>query len=230
MVHSKNELKERARELRKQGIAITKIAKELSCSKGSVSIWVRDIVITDDQKKDLMHRAIISSSMSKGTISRIASFRRRRIECQNKGRKRVFIEDPLYLAGCMLYWGEGSKSKNLVKLTNSNSAMLLLFKNFLDRFFNVNQNEFIITINCYTDVHSLLDIEDYWLKTLSLTRDNLRKGQTNNMPKSSKNIKSRKCEWGTVALIVHKTEIAQEIYGAIQEYANFDDLSWLDKE
>jgi len=216
----KADLKGKARELRKVGIAISKIAKELGVSKSTISLWVRDVSLTSEQKYKLADRSLRD-------LSRVMAFKNRRINYQNIGRMRVFSEDPLYLAGCMLYWGEGAKGRNFVRLTNSNPAMLILFKNFLKKFFNVQESEFAFTINCYTDIHPLKDIEEYWLKTLSLSNDNLRKGQTNNLPKSSKNTKINKSEWGTVALLVYKTEIVQEIYGAIQEYASFEDLRWL---
>ncbi|MGL1400181.1 hypothetical protein ACSTI4_24645, partial [Vibrio parahaemolyticus] len=75
-------------------------------------------------------------------------------EAQSIGRKRVFEEDTLYLAGCMLYWGEGNKSKNSVTLANAEPAMLILFKKFLMKFFGVKNEDITITINCYTDYHS----------------------------------------------------------------------------
>jgi len=43
MSTSKKEEKDKARLLRKEGLAITKIAKELGVAKSSVSVWVRDI-------------------------------------------------------------------------------------------------------------------------------------------------------------------------------------------
>src|SRR5688572_3496121 len=41
--------REEARRLRQQGMAIKRIAKQLSVSQSSVSIWVRDIVLSDEQ-------------------------------------------------------------------------------------------------------------------------------------------------------------------------------------
>jgi predicted nucleic acid-binding Zn ribbon protein len=152
-----------------------------------------------------------------------------RINYQNNGRRRVWKENSLYLAGCMLYWGEGAKDKNSVRLTNSNQAMLLLFKKFLMAFFDIKKEEIVLTINCYTDLHTFSEIEEYWLSILNLERSNLRKSQINNLPKSSKNSKVSKSEWGTACLMVHKTNIVQEIFGAIQEYASFSNENWLDK-
>lgn len=49
----KPEKREEARELRAQGVSVGKIAHVLSVSKSSVSLWVRDIVLTDEQKQEL---------------------------------------------------------------------------------------------------------------------------------------------------------------------------------
>ncbi len=47
---AKSELKIQARALRLQGKRIKEIANELGVSKGSVSIWCDDIVLTPEQK------------------------------------------------------------------------------------------------------------------------------------------------------------------------------------
>jgi len=165
--------------------------------------------------------------LSKRSQTRSQTYRDRRSLYQDIGRKRVFLEDPLYLAGCMLYWGEGAKNKNQLKITNSNPAMIILFKEFLEKFFKIQKDDLKLTINCYTDIHSLEEIENYWLTKLSLLPCNLRKGQVNNFPKYSKNSKKGKLEWGTVALMINSTSIVQEIYGAIQSYASFENKDWL---
>jgi hypothetical protein len=218
-------IKEKAIQFRIEGMAIGKISELLGVSKSTISLWVRKVSLSVEQKQQLLKR---TGPTFQRDLSRSNAFKNRRIEYQNKGRKRVYEEDPLYLAGCMLYWGEGAKNRNFVRLTNANPAMLILFKNFLKKFFEVKDEDFAFTINCYTDLHTLKEIESYWVKTLELSYDNLRKGQTNVLPKSSKNTKINKSEWGTVALLVYKTNVVQEIYGAIQQYASFENLSWLD--
>jgi predicted transcriptional regulator len=44
-------------DLRKQGKSIKEIAKILKVSQGSVSVWVRHIILTDEQKKILSYRS-----------------------------------------------------------------------------------------------------------------------------------------------------------------------------
>ena len=155
------------------------------------------------------------------------SFEIKRLEYQKRGAERIKLGEPLYVAGCMLYWGEGSKGINSVAMTNSDPNMLVLVKKFLTTYWNLLDSEYVININCYTDLHTLEEIEEYWIKTLSLTRSNLRKSTVNNLPKSSKNSKANKSEYGTVRLSVHKTEIVQEIFGAIQEFGSFAKSTWI---
>lgn len=156
------------------------------------------------------------------------SFEDKRLQYQQIGQERIKLNAPLYIAGCMLYWGEGSKSINTVQLTNSDANLLLLFKKFLYTFWDVNDKNIVLSINCYTDLHSVEEIEEYWINKLSLSRSNLRKTMVNKLPISSKNKKKNKLEYGTARLTANKTEIVQEIYGAIQEFGgNFFYEHWV---
>ena len=52
----KTQEKERARALRKQGFSINEICKIVPASKGSISVWVRDIKLTEDRRNILKNR------------------------------------------------------------------------------------------------------------------------------------------------------------------------------
>jgi hypothetical protein len=216
------ELKEQAKQLRLQGKSIKQIAAQLKIAKSTASVWTRGITLTPAQVEGLLKREITDEqAIAHGNI-----FRNRRLAAQDIGRERVWSEDPLYLAGCMLYWGEGNKSKNAITLANAEPAMLILFRKFLAKFFKIKNEDITITLNCYTDLHSFDEIKDYWLAKLKLPESCLRKSQVNNRPKSSKN-KMNHSEYGTCYLCVCDTKIVQEIYGAIQEYGGFENKDWL---
>lgn len=216
------ELKERAKQLRLQGTSIKQIAKQLNIANSTASVWTRGITLTPEQVEKLATREITDEqAIAHGNI-----FRNRRLVSQDIGRKRVYKEDPLYLAGCMLYWGEGNKSKNTLMLANAEPAMLVLFRKFLSKFFKVQNEDITITLNCYTDYHSFDEIKNYWLTKLKLPESCLRKSQVNNRPKTSKN-KMNHSEYGTCYLCVCDTKIVQEIFGAIQEFGNFTNEKWL---
>lgn len=218
----KSAIKEKAIEMRKQGISIIKIGQELGVAKSSVSVWTRGITLTEEQRYALDHR----ECSDERALAQSNTFRIRRLQFQDAGRKRITKNDPLYIAGCMLYWGEGTKSLNQCRMVNSELPMLKIFKDFLVKFFNVSDDNFTIAINAYTDFHSQKEIENYWLRGLKLPRQALKKSTWNQYPSSSKK-KSNKLEYGTCSLQICSTEIIQEIFGAIQEFGNFTNEKWL---
>lgn len=218
----KTELKDKARKLRQQGMSVKQIAKQLKVANSTASLWTRGITLTDEQKQKLLTREITDEQ----AIAHSNFFKNKRLATQQKGKDLVKKGDPLYIAGCMLYWGEGSKSVNLCQMTNSELPMLKLFKEFLVKYFKITDDMISLSINAYTDLRSQTEINTYWLEGLGLPFSCLRAATWNQFPKSSKG-KVRKSEYGTCSLRVNKTEIVQEIYGAIQEYAGFTNLDWL---
>jgi hypothetical protein len=102
--------------------------------------------------------------------------------------------------------------------------MVKLFVRFLRECCGVKNENLTISINCYTNNGlSKSDIENFWTKNLSLDYSNLRKTQENIRPRSATNtIKHNKLLYGIVCITVNSTELVQHIYGAIQEYAQFN--------
>lgn len=152
-----------------------------------------------------------------------------RIHAQEEGRIYARLGDPLHAAGCMLYWAEGSKHRNAVKFTNSDPALVRFFVHFLREFFLLRDEEFRVTCNLFADhADRQWQIEQFWLDQLRLPRASLRKSTVNVYSKYSKKKRQNKLPWGTCRVTVYRTRVVQSIYGAIQEYAGFSRLAWLD--
>lgn len=216
--------KNEAIELRKQGLSMKEISKELQVSQSSVSLWVRDIVLTPEQILKLSANNPIINRQLSGAKTKSNNARLKRLEFQLKGKNKAKEGNLLHQAGCLLYWAEGTKSKNSCRFTNSDINMILLYMKFLRECFQL-ENKFIsLTINCYTtNGISKEDIEKYWLDKLGLDKSSLRKGVENLRPRSVTNqIRHNKLMYGIISINVNSTEIVQHIYGAIQEYAGFD--------
>jgi hypothetical protein len=129
----------------------------------------------------------------------------------------------------MLYWGEGSKRRNTVRLTNSDVHMVRFFRRFLTDCFDVRAQDLRLSLNFYTgNGVSVEEIERYWLDALELPPSCIRKHAIDSLPTSSSGRKRNKLPYGVCTLTIHNTRIAQHIYGAIQEYAGFDEPRWLD--
>lgn len=111
----KPEKREEARRLRREGLAINDICRRVEAAKSSVSVWVRDIELTPDQQAALEKQHRTRKAQIKGSHTNAVKFRQLREQYQEEGRRKAREKDPLHIAGCMLYWGEGAKERNVLQ-------------------------------------------------------------------------------------------------------------------
>jgi Helix-turn-helix domain of resolvase len=222
-----------ARELREQGVPIKRIAKALDVSPSSVCYWTRDIKLSAEQRQCNL-RGHTGPQNPELVARRAAAWRRRsqakRLDYQQEGRAQARKRDPLHMAGCLLYWAEGSKSRNTVCFANSDVNMVRFFVEFLRESLCVQSEEMTLRLNAYTgNGLSVREIENHWLDALQLPRTALRGHTLNHTPTSSSGRKKSRLPYGVCSLSVLKsTQLVQHIYGAIQEYAEFAEPRWLD--
>ena len=203
------------------------IARTVGVSSATASRWIRDIELTDEQRRVL-------SAHDRG--DRVAAgqrhserARRRRAAWQAEGAQRARQRRPLHLAGCMLFWAEGSRSRNSVYFTNSDPAMVRFFLDFLVGEIGVERDAVRIDVNLFADhVAEQEGIERHWLETLDLPRACLRASTINVYSRHSARKRLNRLPYGTCRLSVHSTHIVQHLYGAIQEYGGFTRPQWLD--
>jgi transposase-like protein len=224
----KPDKREEARRLRREeGLAITEICKILGVAKSSVSLWVRDIELSDEQKAELHRKHYAYRAQLKGSHTNAIKARALREQYQQEGRAKAREQDPLHIAGCMLYWGEGAKSRNSLKLANSDPDLLCFYLSFLRQTLGIEDHQVAIRIICYTNNGlTQLDIENYWLGIFNLPVTCLTKTVVNQQPRSSQQ-KGRKLLYGTCEIAVHSTRLVQHVLGAIQEYTGIDKPEWL---
>ncbi|MYV57431.1 hypothetical protein [Streptomyces sp. SID3212] len=131
---AKDELREKARELRSQGLTYDRIQVELGCSKSSISLWVRDL--PKPPKRTREEASAIGRRGWEVTLARREAERQ-----QTKSRATAEIgslsERELFLIGVALYWAEGAKVKShrpqeRVSFINSDPNMIRVFLAWLD--------------------------------------------------------------------------------------------------
>jgi hypothetical protein len=201
------------------------IAARLGVSPGTAHAWTRDIELTAEQRRR-NHRGQPPWILAEG---RRLKAQQARMGAQEEGRRRARSGDLLHQAGCMLYWAEGSKSRNSVELANSDVNMLRFFCRFLDEAMEVPKSDLSFRFNVYLNNGlTLAEIEEYWLKAIGVTRSAMRTHALNHYPTSSSG-RRRNLPYGVCTLrVARSTSLVQHIYGAIQEYADFEEPRWLD--
>jgi hypothetical protein len=219
----KTEERAEARRLRCQGRSVRDIEGLLGVARSSVSLWVRDIELTEPQRE-----ALRLSARRTRSAGRSEHFRAKRRAYQEEGRAAARRCDALHAAGCMLYWAEGTKHRNTLGLSNSDPEVVRFFIGFLRAYFPAPDKKVRLQCNLFADhVERQYEIEQFWLDVLDLPTSCLTKSIVNTYSKYSQKKRMNKLPYGTCRLSVHSTAIVQHIYGAIQEYAGFDRPEWL---
>ncbi|OII66919.1 hypothetical protein [Streptomyces sp. CC77] len=131
---TKDDLRERARELRRQGMTYDEIKAELGCSKSSVSLWVRDL--PKPERRPASEQAKLAAR------KRWEHERERREEDRRHSKQTArqavgdLSERELFLTGVVLYWAEGAKDKayarrERIHFVNSDPNVIRLFLRWL---------------------------------------------------------------------------------------------------
>ncbi|WP_406476914.1 hypothetical protein [Streptomyces sp. NBC_01615] len=133
--NAKDDLHERARELRRQGWTYGEIQAELGCSKSSVSLWVRDLPHPEPRCTPEKQRA----RMNAGLARLRASQDREREETKRAAAAEIgeLSDRELFLLGVGLYWAEGAKDepysrREQVLFVNSDPGMISVFLTWLN--------------------------------------------------------------------------------------------------
>lgn len=209
--------KEKARALRKKGYSINQIVKETDLSKASVSIWVRDIVLTKIQKKKLSERGRSMGSIEKRRINRLFNENKKRQLTIDKAKKD-FVDislEQLKLIGIILYLGEGGKTnRGMVRLANSDPSVIKIMMRFLREVCKVPENKFRASI--HTFAHANIEkTEKYWSKISGISRNQFFK--TYIKPSTASLQKRNTLPFGTFDIYVCDTKLFLTIMGWIEK-------------
>ena len=129
----------------------------------------------------------------------------------------------------MLYWAEGAKDRNSLIFANSDPHMVGLFTRFLMESLELGAEDITLRVNVHTNNGlTIHEIEDHWLAVTGLPGSCCRAHTLDHLPGSSKRSRRRRLPYGVCSLRVTSTQIVQHIFGAIQEYGDFDEPAWLD--
>ncbi len=209
--------KELARSLRKKGYSINQIVKEAGFTKSSVSVWVRDIVLTKKQRKGLSERGRSIESVERRRKSRLDNEnKKRRVVMEEAKKDFVSIShSELKLIGIILYLGEGAKrSKGAVALSNSDPSVVKIMVRFLREVCCVPEHK--LRGHIHTFAHANVEkTEKYWSKLTGITRKQFYK--TYVKPSSASLQKRKTLPFGTFDLSVSDTKLLLTIMGWIEK-------------
>lgn len=207
------ELKEKAIELRKQGLSYNEIRKQIGVAKSSLSLWLKDIELSPEHKARLYTKQI--QILSLGPQSQKERRIREIGEITTKARAEVKLPlspETFQLMGAALYWAEGSKTKNF-EFTNSDPYMVLFFIKWIDSTFGIKAKDLKAYLNIYPQQNDL-QIKNFWSDLTGISTENFGKSFVKPL---SKNYKKNNLYYGTIKITVPKgTDMRHRVFGWIQ--------------
>lgn len=164
MLRKESEMKE-AICLRSQGYSLNEVAEQLKVSKASVSVWVRDVVLSKRARERIemkRHEARVKAAKT------------------NHGRTEAHLKDAATAADftvsslrfdaklmgvicALLYWCEGEKTKNDKTLTfaNSDPRLVATFLHLLRKGFELDERKFRVCLHLH-DYHKEKVQKQFW--------------------------------------------------------------------
>ncbi len=200
--------KEKAFDLRASGKSYNDIAATLGMSRSTLSLWFKGHSFSEEIRKSLTLNASAVST------ERLHKLNKVRGDSLNAFYHRAMIEatlelemhkcDPLFIAAVSAYWGEGDKrSRNNVRLINTDPVMLQLFIEFLTRFCLVPKESIRAALFIYPDLDE--DVcRQYWEGEIGISNFH----KTMVLPSRHK---TNKLQYGTCSVIVSNTYLKKKM-------------------
>jgi hypothetical protein len=209
----------RAIELRKLGWSYPAIKSELKVSKASLSLWLHKYPLTEKQIRQLSLSRARRIEHFRETFQRKRQTTLDKIYEVEKVSLLPLSRREEYIAGLMLYWGEGLKrSWGCVSFSNTNPTFIKFAMHWLIDCCAVSAQKLKVRFHYYSD----MDVEKeniYWQKILGLPLSQFRN------PYIKQSLRSQIKEkggfgHGTCDLMVYDTILKEKILMGIKVIAD----------
>src|SRR3989344_617124 len=168
-------------ELRKQGKTYREIEKLLGISRSTLCEWFRNekwsIYI---KKSNIENNTKISTiHLKKLNEARRLMLEKKYGQVEEDAVKEFEVNknDPLFMAGLMVYAGEGDKANRYnIKLANSEFYLHLVFMSFLEKFLKIKRQNIKFWLLLYPD-HDIEKLIGVWSDKLNIHKSNFYKSQ-----------------------------------------------------
>jgi len=166
--------------MRKEGRSYREIQVEVGVAKSTLSLWLRDVPLTEDQQRALADRGPSATRANAEAARANATRRRSVVQAQAKAQITHLSESELFVAGVVAYWAEGAKNKPWrfgqgTVFINSDQGLIRLFLRWLALMGIEDERlRFRLMINESADV---LDALAYWSDVVGVPSESFGKTQ-----------------------------------------------------
>lgn len=208
----KLELYNQARKRRKLGKSYLELQRELGIPKSTLSSWfskkkwsnkVRYTLVKVNKEKSKIHIRLLNKIRLQRKSVRDEEYR--------LNAKKMYEDNknnPLFIAGVSIYWGEGEKvNKGRVSVINTDVSLLKLAINFYRIILKIPESKLRAAIFIYKDINPIKAL-NYWSKEIQLPKAQFIKTQI--LPSRSK-LTKRKITNGICSIYFSSVESSIKI-------------------
>lgn len=168
-------------ELRKQGKTYKEIQKIVNISSSTLSNWFNNQEWSKNVKKINIEKHISRSTehLSKMNIGRQTMLDKKYKDAEEEAEKefQIYKNNPLFMAGLMVYAGEGDKTNRYnIRLANSEFYLHIVFIRFSEQFLHIGRNNIKFWLLLYPD-HNIEECIEVWSNKLQINKSNFHKSQ-----------------------------------------------------
>ncbi len=163
--------------LRKKGLSYTEIQTKTGVAKSTINNWLTFAGLTlTKEHMEISKKRYLTNNIIATAASKITRARQKDEDIQNFIEKyKSNFNDPLFVAGVMLYEAEGSKGSSN-GFSNSDFRMIKIFINFLKTYFHIDTNQ---NISYQLFIHEsrkndLQRILNFWSNKISIKQDSIK--------------------------------------------------------
>ncbi|MEK7582501.1 MAG: hypothetical protein AAB452_01410 [Patescibacteria group bacterium] len=213
--------KEKAVALRRQGNSYKKIRDELGISTSTLASWFKN------QPWSKVIKARLSAEVSltnPRALQLMAQANHERWKMKHGEYRAAAVQDferlkndPLFLAGIMLYWGEGEKQSksSVVRLGNSEPEMIRIFNLFLTRVLKISPEKISAWLLLYPDLVDAVQ-KKFWSKATGISMDRFKKSIYINGRRPQKRL-----SYGVCTLSVNSRALKERVLKWLELYQDF---------
>lgn len=214
--------------MRMKGFSYNEINKALGVSKSTLSLWFKDVILSDAARARIASRRRIGSEvLIQRNKLQTHRARRRAADIREAACAQVpaISGDELLLAGAILYWAEGYKrpvmrrgverTSHRISFLNSDPEAIRVFVRFLIEVLDVPKPRILATMRLYQHINEE-EAMQFWRKASSLERASFRR-TTYLVSGASKGKRPyNRLPYGTLEIGVNDTEKFHQVMGYIE--------------
>jgi len=222
-----NPRRKSAEDLRKKGFSYNEIQQKLNIPKSTLSLWLRDIQLSDIAQKRLNKRSNIGTQiLIRRNKDQTINAWKRAMRTQNTTMNEVgkLSHREILLVGAALYWGEGykklqmrdgkAKTSHGISFVNSDPEMVRFFMRFCRVVLKVPDDKFSLSVRLYHHMDPKKRIT-FWRKVTNLKQKNFVRPTFLESISSKRKRSFNRLPHGTLQIMVNDTERFHQILGWI---------------